>query len=894
MKEKFRNWIKKIGSRRKALVLLSVAIVLAMVVTAFPLHITDNPSADNLVLRIGQSKYSLVIGNPVSAQEADYTCDGSADDETFQEALDDLPSIGGQLFVLAGTYNWTAATTVTRAIDNVSIVGVGGAVQFDGDDSTALFQAGGDRWLFCNLRTDASDLDMGATSDWMWLNVFIDTSYYPLRTDGINIEDHSSLHGVGGADTVFPADPGANKFLMWDDDPGELSWEDSGIGDMLKSTYDQDEDDKIDTVQGGTEWDSSGATGVAYITAGAWGSRSTGITNTYILVVDGTPNDDEYARFTASGLEGRTENEFKQDYNLEIGTDVQAYDTELAALAGLTSLADKAIYFTGSGTADTTDLTAFARSILDDIDEAAFKATVNLEIGMDVLAQQTIGIADDNLLEVDGDPNSGEAAFFTATGLEGLAEAEFKATFNLEIGTDVVAKSTYDSHVANPSAHNITRSATYVVASVNATELEKAQADWVCDGVDDDVEIQAAIDALVGNGGKIIFSSGDFYYSSSIILTVSGNVRICLEGMGRGKTILSAANGANCTGIISPVAGDTVYNADLRDFSMTGNSANNAIGTGLAIKGQTCRYQNLHIRDYPDYGIDEPNGAIGNTYFEVFLYDNQVNFRSDGDDSFGYNLVSSTAISHGIILTGSHHQFIGGGSYTCGGTGILIQGAQVCRIFGMDITGNTEGGITIHTYRAVGGYTYYNQDIAIVHNRFGVNSQGDAGNYSDIEILVEAEVGVTAYLTYVTIQDNHSRAISGGQASKHLVNYTTSGAGSKVFSQAIVNENQASDLTDVLLSGLPSTVMVRDNPKYVTENSGTTTVANGTTSIVVNHGLATTPTSILITPAENPTNAVTFWWVDTLTVTQFTINVNADPGASNLDFYWRAVVGAGN
>ncbi len=77
-------------------------------------------------------------------------------------------------------------------------------------------------------------------------------------------------------------------------------------------------------------------------------------------------------------------------------------------------------------------------------------------------------------------------------------------------------------------------------------------------------------------------------------------------------------------------------------------------------------------------------------------------------------------------------------------------------------------------------------------------------------------------------------------------------------------------------------------------NSGTATVADSTTSIVVNHGLATTPTRVQITPTNNPTNAVSFWWVDTLTPTQFTINVNADPGASGLDFDWRAVVGEGN
>lgn len=184
--------------------------------------------------------------------------------------------------------------------------------------------------------------------------------------------------------------------------------------------------------------------------------------------------------------------------NLIIGTNVQAWDAALDDFSGLTQAANKLPYFDSSTTMALADFTAAGRALLDDASATAQIATLGLPANIATLAL----------------PASTTISTFAATFLDDANAAAVRST----LGISSTGSSTF-------------------VATVGM-----ANADYLCDGTDDHVQIQAAIDAVKLAGGGVVFIKTGTYNAATMTLKNT----VSLQAESRKTKIVGKNNAAPC------------------------------------------------------------------------------------------------------------------------------------------------------------------------------------------------------------------------------------------------------------------------------------------------------------------------------------------------------------
>lgn len=140
-----------------------------------------------------------------------------------------------------------------------------------------------------------------------------------------------------------------------------------------------------------------------------------------------------------------------------------------------------------------------------------------------------------------------------------------------------------------------------VVIYVGSSELsdeQKFSCDYICDGVDDQIEIRQAIDSLPDSGGEIHLSRGIFNISNSIVISK----RIKLVGEGKGITLDRNNVNNGGTTLLSELTGGCIIRIKksdtLSDIKGITLSDFQIVGSGIKTENNYCN--GINVTTYTD------------------------------------------------------------------------------------------------------------------------------------------------------------------------------------------------------------------------------------------------------------------------------------------------------
>ena len=445
------------------------------------------------------------------------------------------------------------------------------------------------------------------------------------------------------------------------------------------------------------------------------------------------------------------------------------------------------------------------------------------------------------------------------------------------------------------ATHKITRSATIVVAASDSSEKSKAQADYVCDGTADNVEIQAAIDALPLTGGRVLLLDGTF----NIVTGINPISNSTLEGQGF-STILKLANSTNS----NIIEGTSLNNVFLRNIQIDGNKANNTYQgddnnqNGILVdEWYNSIIENVLVQNCAASGVrvKANSGASSsklmyNQFSKLSSHFNNVDGISI-DTWAEYITVSDSMFCnntmHGIHTASANITFANCHSVKNSECGVYVDSSAKTSnnlFLGCHINHNTKHGMLVDGSQ----YTTVNGCKIIANGYTGVFINGGAYNsvtsnhittnsYNNPNMYDNVRLGSTA--SKCTVSNNTILQLSGG--GRYGINEASTA------SNNIITGNFLSEHTTAHVSVLGAGTIIKDNQGYANEKTGTATITKGQTTVDVTHGLAAAPTRVILTPTT--ATAGKDFYVSAKADTTFTITIDSAAEA-DISFDWHAVI----
>lgn len=381
--------------------------------------------------------------------------------------------------------------------------------------------------------------------------------------------------------------------------------------------------------------------------------NSTSATHTAGTIELGAASDTTISRASAGVIAVEGSNVLMAS---NIGSTVQAYDAELAALAGLTSAADKVPYFTGSGTAAVTDLTSAARSLLDDASTSAMRTTLGVAYANGVIGtvRNVGGAVGDGATD-----DRGAIATADAAGDVVFPRGTYKISSNITISNRCVflsgAKLSIDAAVVVTFSKPVTAGLEQIFSgsgTVSFTRSQDAHPEWWGAIADNSTACRAAIqaaDTALPFGSRIILSQGSYKVDTTTITLVNAS----LEGVGRQSILRPTASASSA---VITVAYPRI---NLRNFSIFGDHLTTPVNTAIQLGTSSVEVGTAVVEDIWIYGFNGSNGKgircyRGNAYHFHRIRIQQCDYGIHRGGAYDTATITVTIASPGVVTWTGH------------------------------------------------------------------------------------------------------------------------------------------------------------------------------------------------------------------------------------------------